>query len=172
MRAEGFADGDIDLRRSADFRFLGQSYELTLPLSDAPLRAEDMSALGERFFALYETTYGPGTAWKGVPVQLLNYTVTVTGRLERPARPEAPLEPDTAAAAQIGTRPVYLPSLRERREIPVYDDARVWPGTTLSGPAIVDAADTTVFVPPGARAARDALRNYVLTELGDRGDQT
>ena len=36
-------------------------------------------------------------------------------------------------------------------------------GTAIEGPAIIDAADTTIYVPPGTTAERDEYMNYVLT---------
>lgn len=167
MRAEGFVEEDIAMGRSADFRFLGQSYELTMGLSDRALGPDDMPELGRRFFELYEKTYGRGTAWKGVPVQLLNYTVTVTGARERHPRPAACAEPRPPEEVRRGSRTVFLPSLRETRDIPIYEEARFRVGTAVRGPAIIDAADTTIFVPPGARAERDTYRNYVLTVRGN-----
>jgi N-methylhydantoinase A len=51
-------------------------------------------------------------------------------------------------------------------ELPIYDDLRFTPGTVAPGPAIIDAVDTTVFVPPGTSITRDAYMNYVLTREG------
>ena len=166
MRAEGFADADIATARSGDFRFLGQSYELTMALPDAPLTAEAAPDLAARFFKLYEQTYGEGTAWKGVPVQLLNYSVSVIGRQHRP--PVETVKPEVGDADDMrsGVRRVFLPSVREYREVHVYDDRRFTTGTTITGPAIVDASDTTIYVPPGAQATRDVFMNYILTTTG------
>jgi len=41
MRAEGLAEGEIEIVRSGDFRFLGQVYELSMPLPDRPLVEDD-----------------------------------------------------------------------------------------------------------------------------------
>lgn len=166
MAAEGFAPEDISIARSADFRFLGQTYELTIPLPDRPLTADDAPELAQRFFELYERTYGEGTAWKGVPEQLLNYTVTVTGRQARPELETMTPEPRPADEVRAGTRRVFLPSLREHQEIPIYDDARFTAGTEVSGPAIIDALDTTIYAPPGTDVVRDEYMNYVLTING------
>lgn len=163
MRAEGFTDADIEVQRSADCRFLGQSYELNLPLPPRPLTAEDAPRIAQEFFTLYERTYGAGTAWQGVPTQLLTLTITVTGRRPHPEVRRAVTRPTSAAEIQTGTRAVYLPSERRRREIPIYADQRFTPGSEIEGPAIIDANDTTLFVPPGCRARRDELENYVLT---------
>jgi N-methylhydantoinase A len=166
MRAEGFADEDIQIQRSADFRFQGQVYELTMPLPVRPLTAEDGATLGESFAKLYEQTYGEGTAWKGVPEELLNYTVTAVGRQPRP--PVQVLEPDPADLDQIrkGEREIYLPMSGSRESLPIYDDLRFSPGTVAEGPAIVDAVDTTIFVPPETSITRDEHMNYLVRREG------
>jgi N-methylhydantoinase A len=166
MQAEGFADEDIEFARSADFRFLGQSSELTVSLPERPLAAEDAPQLAQGFFELYERTYGEGTAWKGVPVQLLNYTVTVTGRQHRPGVEAAESSPIDADELRLGVRRVFLPSTRDYADVPIYDDTRFTAGTTIAGPAIIDATDTTIYVPPGSDATRDEYMNYVLTTDG------
>lgn len=163
MRSEGFSDEDIEVVRSADFRFLGQSYELTMPLPDRPLTPEDAPELAKQFFQLYERTYGEGTAWKGVPEVLLNYTVTVIGKQERPSVNGAAGEPVSAEDMLRTTRSVYLPGPQRQEEVPVYDDHRFTPGSRVEGPAIVDAYDTTIYVPPEAHIERDQFMNYVLT---------
>lgn len=166
MMNEGFVPADIRINRSADFRFLGQSYELTMPLPDRPITASDAPMLAKEFYELYERTYGEGTAWKGVPEQLLNYTVTVTGRQPRPDLSEVAEDPRAPAEVQSASRQVFLPSMREYAEVPVYDDVNFTAGSRFSGPAIVDATDTTIYVPPTAEISRDKHMNYLLTTTG------
>lgn len=167
MRAEGFDNADIDVVRSADFRFLGQSYDLTLPLPDRDLAPADAPRLAAEFFAAYERTYGAGTAWKGVSEQLLNLTVTVTGRREHPTPGITPLAARSPEEIRLATRTVYLPSLEAWHDVPVYADERFAPGSNVDGPAIIDASDTTIFVPPATRATRDTYMNYVLTKIAN-----
>ena len=61
------------------------------------------------------------------------------------------------------TRNVFLPGERRWEEVPIIDDARFTVGAKIEGPAIIDAVDTTVYVPPGVTAERDKYMNYVLT---------
>jgi N-methylhydantoinase A len=166
MREDGFADAQIEVARSADFRFVGQAYELNMPLPDRPLEADDAPQLAEQFYELYERTYGEGTAWQGVPEMLLNYVVTVVGRQERPELTTHDVSETSAQDMQLGTRRVYLPSEKAYAEIPIYADDRFTAGSQITGPAIVDATDTTIFVPPGTTARRDQFMNYVLTSNG------
>ena len=165
MEAEGFDRGQIELQRSADLRFQGQPSELTLPMPARVLTEEDAPAIFEQFVEHYEQTYGRGTAWKGVPASMINYTVNVTGRLTRP-----PLNDGHARVAAAGElarehRMVFLPSERRAEEIPVFDDANVVSGVRVVGPAIIDAGDTTIYVPRGTTAVRDEFSNCVLTRV-------
>jgi N-methylhydantoinase A len=164
MREEGFGEDDIEVQRSADFRFIGQAYELTMPLPDRSLSGDDAPVLAKQFYELYERTYGEGTAWQGVPELLLNYTVTVVGRQARPSMNGGGGEPRSAEDMLLTRREVYIPSLNRREEIPIYDDDRFTPGSKVEGPVIIDATDTTIYVPPETSATRDEFMNYVLSK--------
>jgi len=163
MSDEGFGDAEIDISRSADLRFQGQEYELTLPMPDRSLTADDLDVLSADFLKLYERTYGEGTAWKGVPATMVNYSVTAIGRQQRPDWSVAALNGHTPDGARKAVRSVYLPDVHERAEIPVYAGERCGPGIEIEGPAIIDETDTTIYVPTETTARRDEHLNYVLT---------
>jgi N-methylhydantoinase A len=163
MQSEGFAPEDIVVQRTADLRFHGQAYELTLPMPDRELVEDDAQAIFDQFLAHYERTYGAGTAWKGVPASLINYSVTVIGRGQRPTLNGAGHANGANGSLVREEREVFLPAERRRERVPVIDDASFGVGTEVDGPAIIDEGDTTVYVPPGTTATRDEYRNYVLT---------
>jgi N-methylhydantoinase A len=162
MRAEGFRDEDVTIVRRGDFQFPGQVFQLGMTLPDA-IGPADIEALSQGFFELYERTYGQGTAWEATPPIMLN--VTVEARAPRPSRfelrPQAS-EPTAADAIVKARRRVYLPADRSEVEVPIYDDARFTPGSSVTGPGIIDATDTTILVPTGVTATRDELLNYRL----------
>jgi len=163
LASQGFSEADIQIERSGDFRFTGQHHELPMSL-EGDISAADAAELSARFFELYERTYGAGTAWKDSTVRLV--AATVTARASRAKAQFAPeeLAPAPDADIRIGTRSVYLPSRRARQDVPLYADDRFTPGSSIAGPAIIDATDTTIFVPPGFTAERDEFLNYVLTD--------
>jgi N-methylhydantoinase A len=163
MLDEGFPADQIEIQRTADIRFQGQEYELTLPMPARPLTEDDAEKIFEEYHTLYERTYGEGTAWKGVPASMINYSVTVVGRQPRPDMDKTPSAPAKPEEIERERRTVFLPAERRHEEIPVYDDALFTSGTQIEGPAIIDAADTTIYVPPGTKAERDEYMNYVLT---------
>ncbi len=163
MRAEGFDEEAVTVIRRGDFQFPGQVFQLSMPVPEA-LTEADIATVTHRFFELYEQTYGRGTAWVETPPIMVNYTVEVRGR--RPNRLEIGTrspEPATAEELLKGRRRVYLPLEGRHCDVPVYDDARFSPGSSVAGPAIIDARDTTILVPSGVTAARDELMNYRLS---------
>src|SRR5260221_11981012 len=59
-------------------------------------------------------------------------------------------------------RDIYWPELGKRRATPVYDGEQLASGNKISGPAIVETADTTVVVQPGTKLRVDELGNFEL----------
>lgn len=162
MELQGFPASDTTISFSADFRFLGQVFELSLPLTTWPLGEDDASGLAQAFFDTYERTYGRGTAWKGAEEEMVNLSVTATAVRYKPSLPISELAPTAIDDMTKSIRTVYLPQTGDAREVTVLDAAKFSPGTSLEGPVIIDASDTTIFVPPGVRATRDKFRNFVL----------
>lgn len=163
MLSEGFSEDQVEIQRTGDFRYHGQVYELTVPLAEKPLVADDADNLAAEFTRLYERTYGEGTAWKGVPISLINYSVTVTGKAERAQLGITATANGHPAPTPRGTRRVFLPAEREWAEVPIFAEDAFAPGQGVEGPAIIDESDTTIYVPPGNRIERDEYMNYVLT---------
>ncbi len=163
MVDEGFAPEDISISRSGDFRFEGQIYELNLPIPDRDLTPEDIPTLAAAFHKVYERVYGTGAAFAGVSEVLLNYTVTATGEKPRPPLPELELQATPLAEVRKGEREVFVPMTQEWQKIPSYDGGKFTPGTTVTGPAIIDENDTTIFAPPSTTVTRDRYGNYVMT---------
>jgi N-methylhydantoinase A len=162
-RREGIAEADLQIQRGGDFRFLGQVYEVNVPLADRDLTPEDATRLAQEFPQIYERNYGEGTAWQGAPVVLLNLSIKVSHRRAKPAGRERDDQPGAAAPAPAAQRDVHLPVERRAATIPIYLERAVAPGLAVDGPCIVDVGDTTIYVPDGSTCTRDRFFNFVLT---------
>jgi N-methylhydantoinase A len=60
----------------------------------------------------------------------------------------------------VATRQVYFGG--SFVETPLYDRAALGAEAEINGPAIVQQADTTIVIDPGARGRVDALGNLVI----------
>ncbi|EHN12973.1 N-methylhydantoinase A [Patulibacter medicamentivorans] len=155
-----------ELEWEAGVRFAGQVWEITVPLADEDLTTASMTAMAAGFPATYERSYGEGTAWEGSEVLLANLTLrTRVPRRNPTLATPPPGDPDVEAALK-GRRRALLPGADEQTEIPVYDGNRFAEGLTVSGPAIVDEHDTTLFIPPSWSCTRDHMSNYNLKKEG------
>ena len=68
-----------------------------------------------------------------------------------------------ADAMPIREREIFLPESGEAAVVPVYEDTGVGPGASLLGPCVIEADDTTMYVPRGTTVTRDELWNLHMS---------
>ena len=162
LRAEGFAEEEIRVGRSADLRYFGQAWEVQVELPPGPLDAAAARLAAERFHAAHEKRYGYG--YRGVerqPVEWVNLRVTGIGPIERPKLRELPPGDGRHERARRSARPVIFEG--RAHDCAIYDRAALLPGDALSGPAIVEEYGATTVVFPGQRIEVDRFGNLILT---------
>ncbi len=141
--------GETRIRRVADVRYRGQSFEIAVPLDENT----DLAALATAFHAEHERQFGHAEA--GAPLQVVSLRVSAT----RPA-PELSLPRRQGVAhapKTLGETPVRLGGRTLQARLMARADLD--PGAHFEGPAIVVQPDCTVLVPPGWRAVIDELGN-------------
>ena len=122
---------------------------------------EGLDPEGLRFHLEVDGSTGAGVIaldgdWSGA-VQALGGALGARLRATAPA-PPAPVangttSPTAGEPARKGERTIHRP--QGPLSAAVYDRDRLGPGATISGPALVEAVDTTIVVPPGARLRID-----------------
>jgi N-methylhydantoinase A len=148
LAAEGLAGGAVEFVHALDLRYVGQSYELTIPAGDGLL---------ERFHVEHDRTYG--FAAPAEPVECVSLRLTSIGRIAKP--PPRRLEPADEAHAKE-RRAVYFAEAGGYVDCPIYDRYALGAGAELAGPAVVEEFDSTTVVHPGWAARVDAHANLVL----------
>jgi N-methylhydantoinase A len=162
LEADGIAPADRGVAVELDLRFMRQQWELAMPADDGfdDGRQRDIMA---RFTAEYARRYGQGALVSGAPIEVATMRVVGTGRTVRPSLVADAEAPPSRPAAN-GSRAIAgeRAGAMVRFDVPAYDRAAMQPGCTIDGPALVDAVDTTLWVPDGFRASVDAYRTLVL----------
>jgi N-methylhydantoinase A len=134
--------------RAADLRYPRQAYELTVPVAEGPITRQSLDRLTDGFPDKHRQTYGHGNPDE--PVQLVNLRLTAIGRL-----PGLRLvQPPARAPAHRGMRKVWFPETGSI-SCPVHWRDGLAAGETLAGPAVIEAMDSTIVVPPGWIASVD-----------------
>ncbi|WP_336023641.1 hydantoinase/oxoprolinase family protein [Halobellus salinisoli] len=119
---------------SADLRYAGQSFELTVEI-DTPFDADEVRT---RFADAHEAAYGYQT---DEPIHLVNCRVTATVSRSPPE-----IEYAGGGDARKGTREATFTD--GSHETPVHEREQLAAGGTVEGPAIVEGEESTVVVPP------------------------
>jgi len=161
--AEGVAESERKLQLSLDMRYVGQNFELRVPVGAARPAAEgvampDAAALRALFFAVHEQSYGFYNPHD--PVEIVNFRLTAKARLAEPPQPGGAADP-TAVAVPVERRPVRFDG-DTSYDTPVYDRATLKPGMAIAGPAVIDQLDATTLVYPGDKAVVDTALNILI----------
>jgi N-methylhydantoinase A len=163
---EKLPTGDLALRRFVELQFRGQVHAVRVPVEDADLARDDGGeAVIERFSELYEAKYGRGSAYRQAGVEAMTFVVEGVAGLPLPEPEALPDDDADPANAETGERPLHLPDAAGPVRARVYSADRLRPGNELTGPALVEAEDTTVLVHPGQRLWVDGYLNLRI-ELG------
>lgn len=165
LAADGIAEADRSVIFEADLRFARQISEIACPLPDEGFAEAGQQALLASFRAEYARRYGQGSLVLGAPVELVAIRAIGIGRTVRARMAAA----GGNACVDVATAPVARHrSVRLERgeggrgDVPVYDRDTLRVGHELRGPALVDAPDTTIWVPPGMRARIDGQGSLVM----------
>ena len=164
MADEGIARNRQTFEFSLDVRHKGQINEVEVPIAGAKLPANYEPRLRADFVTRYEQLYGHGAALPGAQLEIVTFRLRARALTPRPKLVKAKkLSAAIPRAALRAPREIYWSDLKRKRKTPVYDGERFVPGNRVSGPAIVETADTTVVVHPGRRLRVDALGNFEIT---------
>ena len=148
LAREGLAHDQIEFVRQLDLRYVGQSYELTIPAGD--------DLLG-RFHAEHDRTYG--FAAPAEPVELVSVRLTSVGRIAKP--PTRRVEPGPTPPPKE-RRQVYYAEAGGYVDCPIYDRYALPAGASFTGPAVVEEFDSTTVVHPGFAVRVDELANLII----------
>ncbi len=159
LAAEGFTGAATRLRVSADLRYHGQSFELTIPVAATGLDRRALAELEEAFGREHERTYGH-RAGADEPVEIVNLRLVAQGIPASPRVPERVRVAPERAAERPSARRVYFGPDRGWLETPVLVRGDL--AAPREGPCIVEEYDATCVVPPGATAVLDEHGNIVI----------
>jgi N-methylhydantoinase A len=166
LRSDGVSHEGVSLSHAADCRYVGQGYELRVSLPAQGLDAELWRRFQADFHSLHEEEYGH--AFPGNPIELVNIRVVASGTMPRMPRLPVPETTDIKAAI-LDRAPVHFQSDNgiEAVESTFYERSRLPLGARLDGPAVLVQADSTLVIPPGARAeVLDTADVLVVVEEG------
>jgi N-methylhydantoinase A len=143
LEADGIAPADRQFELSADLRYRGQAFELTVPWGEVPIDEDGIGEICQRFHAHHAQRFSYANPED--IVELVTLRLVAIGRMARP-RISAE-EPSSADGSAAGQRQVYVDGQ--------WQDVAAWRRDAIGGllgivgPAIVEEDYTAIYVAPG-----------------------
>jgi len=152
LRDEGFAEPRMKLVRLLDVRYIGQSYELTVPFSPG-FRGD--------FHRLHLRRYGYADEER--PVEVVNLRVKAVGVTKKPHLAEIELKGKDPKPARIDRRSMRFDGRSYRAD--VYDREKLGAGNIIRGPALILDYESTAVLPPHFVCSVDRFGNLILKQM-------
>lgn len=162
MRDEGVPAGQDLLSWEADLAFARQSHPLTLPLQ--PEAADPVGLLGQALEAAHERLFGfrQTGPFRIFALRAVRRAAPLVDRL--PAMTAGAARPDGCRPILVGAGPAAVTAR-------ILDRAGLAPGGTVTGPAVIEQADSTTLLPPGWQAQVAPGGSLILTPAAGREER-
>jgi N-methylhydantoinase A len=152
---------DIVIKCSLDMRYLGQNYELSLPIEQRIFDEDGMLRLWEAFHEVFHTRYGFNQ--KGQKIEIVNMNVTAIYGSKKPqlkVLPHSSFPPVPVSKRQVWFHQDWVLA-------PIYKRTHLHEGHTILGPAVIEEDVSVALVNPGQVAKVDSYGNIVITLKGE-----
>src|SRR3954464_12274256 len=166
LDGEGFGRAVQRLQRTADLRYVGQAYEVRVPVTDGALDRAAVDQASQNFHASHRTLYGYDFADDPrQAVEWVNLRVSGIGPIRRPDLVQLEPEDGGTDRAVTGSRRVFFDHWVYT---PTYNPPDLAPGDVVHGPAVIEEFGSTVPVHPGFAPEVDRFGNLLLTKESAR----
>lgn len=156
MAGDGVALSGVTIRRQADMRYDGQSYELAIDIPDSADPIADAIAL---FHKRHKELYGHANP--AALVEFVNLRTVHVNQTPRRAM-EGTSQSGDGAPRPSAYRQAYFEETGGFTRTPVHDRSALRSGDIIAGPAIIEQADTTLVIHPRQRAEMHADRSLLI----------
>ena len=166
-KADGISASKVKQFRFGDLRYVGQGYELRVPISDGILNKKNIEKVWSAFHKQHQQEYGHFFA--DSPIEIVNIRLTGVGIMPKISAPKVKKK-GTINAAIIKIAPTVFRINKKLKTIDTkfYDRNCLPIDKIVRGPAIILQKDTTTVVPPNWTAKADKSANLILTKINPK----
>ncbi len=161
LNAAGIPPSAMRFARAGDLRYVGQGYELRVPLPEGPIDDRNIDRLWQRFHTQHEKEYGH--VFADSPIEIVNLRVTGIGLMPKIAPPSV-TEAASLDTAKVKTDRCLFRVDNELQAVPTpfYARAKLPLEHPVDGPAVILQTDATTVVPPGCTVTAHRDGNLII----------
>lgn len=164
LRESGVSDEDAEFNRIAKMRYEGQVHELNVQVPGGTFDEETVDTIISRFERQYEQRYSPAARLPEARAEIVTLRAEPVGnvtKFERQSMDRGEVTPPSDATKP--SREVYRSEERSAVEVDVYDGAKLQPGNTIDGPAIIDLNNTSIVAHEDQHVTVDEYHDFEIT---------
>ena len=156
MSREGIDEKDIQLIRLLDIRYLGQAYDLQVPITGGTLKSDDLQLARDKFNEAHKSLYGFFIDEN--PTEIVNVRVTSVAGLTKPSLSNRPKN----------NQKINNPSKRDvifeedKLSADIFFRENLSSGDKIIGPAVIEQIDSTTLILPKQKAYIDESQNIII----------
>ncbi|MCZ6664701.1 MAG: hydantoinase/oxoprolinase family protein, partial [Gammaproteobacteria bacterium] len=156
MARDGVRGERVEIQRSAQMRYVGQTFEVETPIPDGVLDAAAVAAITDEFHKMHKREYGVSS--DDFEPAFVSLSVAATAHMAEP--PEFKRLSGEKMASLKNKRNVFFDGVW--LECPVLNGQMLQPGDECTGPTVIEYSDSVCVLPPGGKAQVDDHGNLVI----------
>ena len=157
----GVLPKDIIFTRIVGARYLGQGYEIEIPVPGGELTSESLKTLRQNFDKEYIRIYNRLN--EGMEIEFIDWRVLASGPKPDLNLGGNPSDVSQENAALKGYRDLFFSEADGYTQASVYDRYGLQVGTIIKGPAVVEEKESTLVIGPHGIAEVDIWGNIIVT---------
>jgi N-methylhydantoinase A len=159
---ESIKTADRKVRIAFDMRYVGQNFELTVPLGTAGHgklpKVDSVKTMRAKFLAVHDRFYGFHSDVD--PIEIINVRLIASAALTKLGEPKG-FKANSMRPKAFERRPVWFNGARPLKT-PIFNRAELRSGQTIIGPAIIEQFDSTTVLYPKDRLRVDDVGNLLV----------
>ncbi len=164
LNSAGVKPEEMLFERTADMRYVGQGYEISVSIPGGTLSVQDAKRIEDSFWQEYDRLYGRYV--KNVDVEGVTWRLWARGPIpEIDLKRTEDTDGGSLRTSLKGTRQAYFPEHKKFIETSVFDRYSLRPGNQFKGPAIIEERESTVVASPDSFCSVDEFGNLIIEWL-------
>jgi N-methylhydantoinase A/oxoprolinase/acetone carboxylase beta subunit len=155
MQEEGFELDEISILSFLDLRYLGQSYEITIPYPSSNTATHSFIP---EFHKAHRRLYSYYHAQQ--PVEIVNIRIKAVGAGQKIKLKRQSLTSQDPKSALLKKQDLYYEG--KKYQAPVFNRSLLKPGNRINGPSLIADFESTTFLPPSYSLEVDGYLNLLI----------
>lgn len=159
MREQGIPNEKVEIIRSAQIRYVGQTYEVETPVPSGRIDSKELEKILSDFHVEHRKEYG--FSERKFPAAFVNLRSTAIGKVDKPNFEEVHGKKYVPEQARVEKRDVFFEN-HGFVTAKILDRTSLSVGSHINGPVVIEDLSSTAIIPPDMNGEVDPYGNLIV----------